>query len=355
MTFLCHGPASHIASEGDKGKSKINSAKFKTKKSNSNTLNNESSSAGVAWMQSITRHSVGSQTILPTLTAHMKDSLIRVMKDSGCQPNVITESLADDLELPTVLSNLNITFHGFNDRKTYKTREVSLSLKLKNSIHNLRAIVVPQINTEFKIPKLPEILKTFESRNYALADEKLTLSGDKVDNIQFILGSSDAHVLREVQREFGSPVPSVFSETEQGVLLYGDSERLHGNLDYLEPIRLITSTCVNESTSDSVSCNNLVVYEDSQLDKVLEQATSELLDSTCERIIDRDPNTYDDSETKIDEELIQSTLAYTSRAADGRLIMPLSWRSRISSRLSNNKELSLKVLKRNEQKLTKKK
>lgn len=47
------------------------------------------------------------------------------------------------------------------------------------------------------------------------------------------MGTNDVHMLQVTQRMFGSPIPSLISATEQGILLQRYSERLYNNSEHL--------------------------------------------------------------------------------------------------------------------------
>lgn len=98
------------------------------------------------------------------------------------------------------MKNLQITINGFNGPRNYQTKEVSLRLKLNKSNHDLKAIVIPSINTKFVVQKLPAIVKSFKAKGFTLVDSKLTMNSSVVEDIDFILGANDAHVLWEDQK-----------------------------------------------------------------------------------------------------------------------------------------------------------
>jgi hypothetical protein len=91
-----------------------------------------------------------------------------------------------------------------------------------NVKRTVQAICVPEIRTKLAIPKLAKIVDGFLSRGYKLADEDLSSSSDEISNIGFVLGTSDSDLLLEKQIVFGDLLPSVFSETIAGILLYGN-------------------------------------------------------------------------------------------------------------------------------------
>lgn len=321
--------------------------------------------SGVVWTHTAVRNSVGSACILPTFTGSVGGETIRIMKDSGCQPNFVTEKLAKKHNLQSTIENLSITIQGFNGPKIYKTREVELLLSLKNSSHNIRAIVVPNIKTKFSISCLPGIISNFKAKNYSLADSLLTSSSETVDNISMIVGTEASHVLRETQRSLGRENPSVFSETDEGVLIFGNSSKLSENLQYLGKrenvnpcssnhvtLMPVNSNCVL-SNHNSIVCNTntITITDDCNFDKTLDTATDDILNSYYQNMIGLTTETTDESETDVNNKLISHTLTQTKRDETGRLIMPLAWKQGVSTHLGNNKNLALRILKSNERKL----
>ena len=336
------------------------------KKQNSKT--NDKVTSGAVWTEAALHTNVGSDSLLPTFTCQIGNSCVRILKDSGCQPNFIEQNLVSLLSLPTVSSNLDVTVHGFNESKSYKTCEVEVNLVLKNSVHTVRALVVPEIKTELNVPGLGKIVDSFRSKNYELADEKLSHLSDDISNIQFVLGTKDSHVLKENQVEFGKPVPSVFSMTDEGVLLFGDVSRLCANLPHLKEFSSDPSSCARsvrcqvaqiDSSSVDNSCPDdlahvrvsSVILDDESSERDLEVATAEILNSQCPKILSCETQVFDEENTEINKLLITSVINNTSRADDGRLILPLAWKANVSSSLATNFHLAKRVLKSNEKKL----
>ena len=79
--------------------------------------------------------------------------------------------------------------------------------------------------------------------------------------------------------------------------------------------------------------------------------SEELLDSELHEYLDTHVDFDDDLDTETNGQLIKFILENTSRAADGRLKMPLPWNNKNAHLLSNNYYLARKVLESNFQKL----
>ena len=189
--------------------------------------------SGVAWTGAVLQTSVGQEAILPTFSCRVGKISVRALKDSGSQTTFIQTSLATELNLPVINDNLKLTVQGFNEAREYLTKEVQVTLHFKNSIQLIHAVCVPKINTSLKIHGLGEIVKNFQTKNYVLADENLSQNSDEISNIRLILGTNDAHILCETHVQFGQNTPSIYSQTDEGILLMGNSERIINNLPFL--------------------------------------------------------------------------------------------------------------------------
>lgn len=357
MTFLCcNQSVDSVATDSPSKDVKPKDSKAKNVAAKSGVLSNVT-------MQT----HVGNEAIIPTFTCQIESNTVRVMKDSGCQTNFIEEELASKLDLPVTNESLTVTVNGFNIPQQYNTKEVLVKLKLKNSTHEVRAIVVPGINIELKIRGLSQIVQVLRTKGYILADEKLS-NTESLKGINFILGTNDSHVLTETHIKFGNPIPSVYSLTEEGIMLVGNSERIIGNLQYLKHanagkdnknqiIKLSSLKPVTDKYEDiptEVNSVNVsfVALKDGVIDEIsLENAAKEILDSTCIEVLSYD-RTYDEQDTEINQNIITTVVENTTRQEDGRLIMPLAWKTNAAS-LAENFQLAKKVLKSNQNKLLK--
>lgn len=346
---------------------------FSKPKSETNVVN-----ASAAWAESVLQSHVGGEAILPTFTCRIGTQSVRGMKDCGSQSSFIQQNLVNELSLPVLSENLSITIHGFNESKKYSTMEVEVPLTFKNSVHKIRAIVIPEIRTQLNVRGLGKIVAGFRAKNYVLADSDLSAFSDEINNIRFVLGTNEAHVLKERQIMFGEPVPSVFSVTDQGVLLFGNSKRLLTNLHLLSEFKIeqpsvrsvlqmacSISPVKNQSDLDDdeiisrkdtdESCANSVVLGSDINDGDLEKATAQILNSISDEILGRETQIYNEDSTEINDKLINIVLDETKRARDGRLVVPLAWRANVSSALATNAGLAERILRSNERKLLKNK
>ena len=76
---------------------------------------------GSVYFGEISIDQFGENAILPTFSKRFPDnSVIRGMRDSGCQTNFITQEAADRLKLKVIDSNFPLPVHGFNASQRYK-------------------------------------------------------------------------------------------------------------------------------------------------------------------------------------------------------------------------------------------
>jgi len=295
------------------------------------------------------------------------------MKDSGCQPNFVSAALAEKNSLPILRKNIEITVNGFNESRQYLTNVVGIDLHIGGKVWNLEAVCVPELRTKLSIKNLEKIVSGFKLKGYTLADDMLNCNCNEISDIGFILGTNNSDVMVEQQVAFGREnEQSVFSMTTAGILLMGSSEKLLSNLPYLPEYRpptwhpfltnLVASTasldCVenSEQLCEVFDINNVVIDSNApvNVDKLHEAAT-EILDKQCIDCLGYEQKFYPEDSIEVNNELVNYAIDNTTRAEDGRLIMPLFWRSDTCHLLGSNLNLAKKILDANFKKLSKNK
>ena len=202
MLFLCNSKASPAGKRSERN--------F-TSGGNNNNNNNRKATINTAAIQSVMQVHIGNESLLHTFTAHVKDNSIRVMKDSGCQPNFIRTSVADKLNLEVIENSFPVIVNGFNDSQQYLTKVVLMDMLVGNQIFSVKAICIPDIRTELDIPGLSKCAQNFVDKGYKLADINLIDGTDRIDNLDFILGTNSSEILLENQVLFGEGEVSVYS------------------------------------------------------------------------------------------------------------------------------------------------
>lgn len=300
---------------------------------------------------------VGETAILPTFQCQIRGRVVRGMKDSGCQPNFILESLARDLDLPEISKKIKVTINGFNECKEYITKVVAVELNISNVNHTIHAICIPNINTDIALPGLTNIARVFKSKGYRLADGSL-VEGDGISGLQLILGMTNPEVLLETQVSFGGPVPSVFSNTKLGVMFSGCLGRLRSNLEHLPSVtgkpphtkRRVspeTHPQVHKESAETrkVSVNHIVLTTKNRLnEKVLQNAMEETLEEECNRSLGYDTEEFRENTTETNDKLTDYVLENTQRLENGRLRVPLTWREDVAKHLGKNLQLAKVIL-----------
>ena len=115
---------------------------------------------------------------------HSSGHLLRRLRDSGCQPNLITHSCADKLKLKTVSSKFLLNINGFNASIKHDVKIVELKIDPKKP--QIKAICVPSINMKFKLPGFSEIARHFQKKGYKLADQALLNSDDEISDLNLV-------------------------------------------------------------------------------------------------------------------------------------------------------------------------
>ena len=320
---------------------------------------------------------------------------VRCLKDQCCQSNFITDEIANSLNLVTIQDDVVLNVVGFNGPCEYNTRVVELDLDCGDQVRTLNAICIPEIKISLDISNLSDIVKSFVSRGYKLADENLSSSTNKIDNIGFLLGAKSAYCLRATEVTFGLDQSSVYAETNLGIVLLGDGPSIINNAMYLpnlnKPNENVFAVSLNEleinndfdignsikSRSDIVneieSNDNFSIFnynvndlnEQSNLSKfqnpegfeisavdfnenidrkLLNKATEQMLDLEYKQINYVENCKDDDVTSEQNFKLIQYVLDNTTRDTDGRLVMPLLWRNEVAHLLGKNFQLAKNIL-----------
>ena len=337
----------------------------------------------------------GSNSILPTFTGNLNGMKVRCLKDQCCQSNFITDEIANSLNLVTIQDDVVLNVVGFNGPCEYNTRVVELNLDCGDQVRTLNAICVPEIKISLDIPNLSDIVKSFVSRGYKLADENLSSSTNKINNIGFVLGAKSAYCLRATEVTFGLDQSSVYAETNLGIVLLGDGPSIINNAMYLpnlnKPNENVFAVSLNEleinndfdicnsiksrsdivneiESNDNFSIFNYNVndlneqsnlskfenpegFEISAIDfnenidrKLLNKATEQMLDLEYKQINYVENCKDDDVTSEQNFKLIQYVLDNTTRDKDGRLVMPLLWRNEVAHLLGKNFQLAKNIL-----------
>ena len=324
-------------------------------------------SANTANIWSVHNINVGSNSLLPTFSALILGHKIRCMKDSGCQPNFIKTSVADRLNLPVIEENFPITINGFNGTQHYNTKVVRIRIEVGEREFELKAICVPNIRTSLSITDLSKCALGFVRKGYKLADQDL-IKSDDVNDIEFILGTSNLEVMLETQVTFGGDETSVYSQTHAGILLFGNVALMLRNLNYLNDINIGDFFPI--SVSDAFSVSTVEVHPNVDISivnkcdiqsnfvaadnhgKIIEKAVCDATEEMI-KVLNYDPCMNENSNNDLDIKVTERILVNTERQTDGRLVMPLPWRTEALHLLESNFKLAENILYSNLKKLQK--
>ena len=160
---------------------------------------------------------------------------------------------------------------------------------------------------------------------------------------------------------FGKPIPSVYLDSDPGVMFIGGIDRYISNLSHL-PVKsqkinegLESSSYFSSLNSSTVDLYKKSVFDDEITEIVVEAkfavldrnnnlVESELKKATDEFLSELEPNDSVGKFSELDLKLIDDCLQNTTRKDDGRLVMPLMWRSEVSHLLGQNYNLSKSIL-----------
>ena len=300
---------------------------------------------------------VGSEAVLPTFTCKLRGRKVRGMKDSGCQPHFIRSDLAKQLNLPVVHRNFSLTVNGFNETQDYVTDVVKVELEMNGKVRKIEAICIPEIRTKLLLPDLGRCVKEFTSRNFKLADDFLNEESVEISNLDLILGVNDPDILLEKQVLFGGQYQSVFSETDSGIMLYGNLKLMLKNLSCLPGKVCNRNSVCSETVSNSkteqpetnlieanstrFNASSAVLNDDGELNvDELNKATQEMLQIS----LNYENKIYNEDSTEVNRRAVECALEKCNRLEDGRICMPLLWNEEVKHLLGNNFGLAKKIL-----------
>ena len=345
-----------------------------------------------------------SSVILPTFTCNLSNgTIIRGMKDTGCQGNFIKECVARKNKLKKI-KTVKLTINGFNSSKICDTDVVELNLKVGDKVHKIEALCVPTINSSLILPDLGKVIEGFRRKGYKLADSMHRKKSKKIQNLDMILGRSSNFCLPENNVQFGSNANSVFSETPIGVMLSGNIKTIIDNLPYLPRVSSNCETYVSEETNSSTYrhrghkrrhknfretqtaswtepevgwegcdamkvgnamavsvnfCSNRafpVLDENDEVDHFqLKEAVKDKINDYADielnyklnQCLDYDETISEGNLKEIDEQCVQYALENIEVSSDGRICVPILWDNRVAHSLSDNYKLAFKVLESN--------
>ena len=341
-------------------KSAADSTKANAKSEPKSSKENKQVQSSSVNVYNTTVEQYGEDAIIPTFSIRLPDnSVIRCMRDSGCQPNFISQKAARRQKLRIVCDNFSLGVKGFNSKKNYNCKIVELRL-IEDELPIL-AICVPEIKTNIKLPGLTKIVKTFISNGYDFADEFLEDAGDEISGLDFVLGNNDANVLPQEDVKFGTNPSSVYSKTKLGIMLLGGTKRMLKNLKSLSNCNenfKVESACLDHTNNshDAIVSENEVSLLSMKIaidkagfieNSVLDNAVDEMINMHRARNMEYDNETYIDDRKECNDLAIKFVLDNTRQLQDGRLEMPLIWDDKVAHLLGRNYKLSRSVLRTN--------
>ena len=344
-----------------------------SKESIRNTKSVTSNSACVHFVNSIVKND---NVILPSFSVDVVNDgerrKCRVLYDTGSQRNFILDKIAKELNLPAVQSNVTMSIHGFNAKKSVTTNIVSVPLVVGDCSVEILAVVVPSIDVKIHIPDLPLIARAFTDKGYNMADKDSILSDGEITNFGLVMGPDAVRVLCPSTVLFGDVTrQSAYLYSRCGVLLLGDASNMLANIEHLT----INNSNVENDCGRLVDCDGSMIASDLRTSSIcsgnhvyssvvdtdlndrkefiqshFQEASTEVLeDISCAYL---DQHDVDDQNCKANDDVIDFVLNNTDRTTEGRLIMPLPWNPECKHLLGRNLNLSKSILQSNFRKLS---
>ena len=331
--------------------------------------------------QSLNSNSSPSKTILPTFSCNLAGGTkISCLRDTGCQGNFISKNtfLKEKFK---VVAKTSIKINGFNACQIYNTCIVEVCLILNSRKCIVRAIVVPSIGTYISLPGLSKVVRTFKTLGYRVADQFLG-DEDSINGFDFLLGTESSYCLPENNVVFGKNRNCMFSNTDIGVLLYGNIDEILANASHIpQPLKmsncegpLMKSGSAWKSPNplekfdsldalelpymeSSISVNFCVTNENgtlvaSELEKALKHSLyGENMESVLEQFDDYN-KPVSASFTEENKELLNNGLD-NLKVLDNRITMSMFWNSKNCHLLGKNFHLSKLILENFKKKFSK--
>ena len=172
-------------------------------------------------------------SVLPTFEGMMGGIPIRILKDSGCQINLISADLLPRIPHQVLESGVQLNIQGIPGSKVFSANLVKLNLNLGKQEYIIEAYSISTLSFLLYNPKVFGIAKQFEQQGYKLADPNLVKSIDLVQPVRFILGVRDSYILPEREVVFGHNHNSIYSVISAGIILKGDVGLLKKNVSSL--------------------------------------------------------------------------------------------------------------------------
>jgi len=344
---ICTGP--HFPSLCTKNSPKPNITKNNSSTSNNSSRQNETLTvnSSMVIMSSYDKYDEG--IALPTFTGEIGGKVVRILKDTGAQATLVSQALVDSLQNVVKKDSLPVTINGFNSSVSLNCEIVEIALDLGGDCVQLDALCVPEIKMNLQVPSIGDIVKKLKKYGYSLADKLLTENSNRIDSVGIVLGSNYAHCLPVSTQIFGVNNSSSFLQTQYGVMLEGDLRRMSEDLDSMQ------SNAHTETSVFQIICGHpkyVLCSEDGKVsESEVRRATEDMLESSCRFCLDEDVVNVEENE-EMNNRLSTYCIDNCYRQDDGRLVLPLMWRSDVQHLLGTNFNLSKQILMSNLKKLS---
>ena len=280
---------------------------------------------------------------------------LRGLWDCGSQSSFISEQCLSRLQYD-VIDEVNLVVHGINGARDYQSKIICVDLNFGQN-KKVNFFTLPSIDISLLLPGLCEVVADYSQKGYRLADQYLSNCGDIIGGLDLILGTDSAFCLDSKFVHYGQQ--STYNDTQLGVILMGKVDQLRADMEYLPNHSSIeTAAPVAALNSSSFACTNRAISYQNLVPTIFKQNSellgpklpdicnfsAEELDLECSSVLHESMAEEDGTIAEKDSELIDYIFKKTYRAEDGRLVVPLLWNDKVSHLLSQNFDLSSKIL-----------
>lgn len=235
--FLCTSNSTKASKEKASSKQSTGQSTSTAAATADNSVSSNSSSAVV----SLASGSVENGKILPSFTATIakggtKTEFVdcRGFCDTCNQDTLIESDFAKTMNLKVIESDIDLTIVGINDVNRIMSQRVEFAIKVGNQSYLIRALCVPSISINLKIPGICKLISAFQGKGFTeFADKQITC--DRLLNAKILLGTDYCGIVLSGISKFGpeNQIQSMYFESPSGVMLTGHITKLLADIHYL--------------------------------------------------------------------------------------------------------------------------
>ncbi|KAL7642353.1 UNVERIFIED_CONTAM: hypothetical protein RMT77_006914 [Armadillidium vulgare] len=200
FSYLCteNYPRNDSGNDNYKTHNSSNSSKHNHSQKGKQSKNNQtrviSHSSLATINESALQACIPNKTILP---AYTNGKELRILKDEGCQSNLVSFETAKLYNFRIIKDKINLTVNGINKKQNHHSQIVEIPLKIGKHEYLIEAQCLPTISISLELPDLRRIVQDVLDKGYKLADKRLARFSSEISDIDLILGTKSAFCLPE--------------------------------------------------------------------------------------------------------------------------------------------------------------